>query len=290
MRWPEDAACGVVVTIDLDGDLPFLAASPENHLRVKSRSVGHYGIDAGSARLLRVLREASILATWFVPGEIARRHPGLVREIDAQGHLIGVHGDLHLDFDELDLLGQLREMTRGRAALAEVLGEAPLGFRTTAGEWALDFPREAASAGFTWSSSLPSDDVPFRVAPGLMEVPFRYETEDYQYLAYNLDPPFPPGQSRITPIEVVEENWWQEYLGAARWGTLFVLRLNAELMGTPGRARMLRRFLGRIHADGRGIMLTCADAARLAEVEPASRHEHPYQRFERLFVEGDERA
>lgn len=283
MRWPNDAKCGVLVTVDLDGDLPFLAQGGDHALREKSRSVGQYGTDVGATRVLRVFADAGIRATWFVPGQVAREHGALVRAIAAHGHAIGVHGDQHLDFDGLTLEEQLRELTAGQAALADVLGSAPTGFRSPAGEWDLDLPSRAAEHGFEWSSSLPADDMPFTLAEELIELPFRYELEDYQYLAYNLDPPFPPGLSRITPIATVESNWWREYLGAAHYGTMFLLRLNAELIGTPGRARMLSRFLTRIQRDGRAAFLTCPEAAVLARSTPSPEAEHPYQRFERLF-------
>ncbi|MBK0417910.1 polysaccharide deacetylase family protein [Leucobacter sp. CSA1] len=288
MSWPHGDGCAVVITVDVDGDLPFLAAHPENEHRAKSRSVGRYGPEVGARRVLGVLERCGVRADWFIPGRLAADDPELLREVTRAGHSVGVHGDAHLDFDGLSLDEQLREIAGGAAALAAVTGERPRGFRIPSGEWHPELPRRAAELGFEWSSSLPSDDHPFRTAPGLAEVPWRYELEDAQYFAYNLDPPFPPGQSRITPIETVEANWWCEYEGAARWGTLFVLRLNAELIGTPGRARMLERLIGRIRADGRAEFRSCAEAAAFADLRPGATGEHPYQLFER--IRGEELA
>lgn len=282
MIWPNGATFAFLVTVDIDGDLPLLAESPANSDRLKSRSVGLYGPEHGVARLVRVLGRHRLTADWFIPGEIARRYPDLVRELHEQGHGIGVHGNRHLDFDRLTPAEQIAEMLNGRDALAQVLGTTPPGFRTPAGEWAAGFPESMAQAGFSWSSSLPSDELPFALGrTGLTEIPFRYELEDQQYLGYNLDPPFPPGQSRITPLELVEENWGFELEGAARYGTLLHLRLNAEVMGVPGRARLLDRFLTRVCTRDGVWLANCDELDALSRIDSVA-GEHPYDLFARL--------
>jgi peptidoglycan/xylan/chitin deacetylase (PgdA/CDA1 family) len=46
-------------------------------------------------KLLALLRERNIKATWFVVGEMARAHPELIRQILAEGHEIGNHTMTH---------------------------------------------------------------------------------------------------------------------------------------------------------------------------------------------------
>src|SRR4051812_14352230 len=46
-------------------------------------------------RLLTLLDEAEVHATFFVLGHVAERHPEIVREIAAAGHEIGTHGQSH---------------------------------------------------------------------------------------------------------------------------------------------------------------------------------------------------
>ena len=46
-------------------------------------------------RILRLLAEYNVHATFFVLGWVADRHPDLVREIAAAGHEIGTHGYWH---------------------------------------------------------------------------------------------------------------------------------------------------------------------------------------------------
>lgn len=282
MTWPRGTTFAFLLSIDVDSDLPLLAQDPANVDRAKSRSAGRYGPEHGAPRLLAMLSDLGLRANWFFPGEVARQHTELVQAVHDAGHEIGVHGDRHLDFDALHLDGQIAEMLAGRNAIEKVTGATPSGFRTPGGEWAPGFPEAMHEAGFAWSSSLPSDEMPFHLTgTDLIEIPFRYELEDMQYLGYSLDPPFPPGQSRITPLEQVAENWWCEVRGAQRYGTLLHLRINAEIMGVASRTKMLRSFLADVRTGTDAWFTTCAELrARFASRDPDPAH--PYALFLRL--------
>ena len=284
MKWPNNARCAVAITIDVDGDLPFLALDPSYQDRLKSRSVGLYGPDHGAQRLLAVLERLGIKATWFIPGAITETHPELVREIAASGHDVGSHGNTHLDFDTLNLEDQIQEILGGRQKLADLLETPVRGFRTPAGEWKPGFLEAMTAAGLQWSSSLPCDDRPFWLAEtGILEIPFRYELEDLQYMGFNLDPPFPPGQSRITSHQTLRDNWRTEYEAANHWGVMFLLRLNAEIIGTPGRARLLEHFLTEIQQSGTAWIASCGELHSYVQaVYPDLEPDHPYTLFTQL--------
>ncbi|WP_262706260.1 MULTISPECIES: polysaccharide deacetylase family protein [Streptomyces] len=270
-----------MVTVDIDGDLPFLGIDPAHRDRLKSRSVGQYGPDHGADRLLRVFERQEIPVTWFVPGAIAQSYPGLMDRLVASGGDIASHGMHHLDFDGLGVPDQIDEMLRGRDALAAATGRSIVGFRTPAGEWGPGFVARMASEGFTWSSSIPADDRPFWLGrDGVLEIPFRYELEDLQYLGFNLDPPFPPGQSRIASHVTVRDNWRIEFEAANRWGTMFLLRLNAEIIGTPGRTRLLEQFLEGMRESGSWFVSCTEMRAHWDRVPPEPAH--PYALFEAL--------
>lgn len=282
MIWPDAASFAFTVSVDVDGDLPLLAEDPGNIDRHKSRSSGLYGPEHGAPRLLRALNDLGVSAQWFFPGAVAERYPELVSRVHEAGHGTGVHGHRHLNFDRLTLDQQIEEMTEGRSVITSLTGTAPTGFRTPSGEWGQGFLQAMESAGFRWSSSLASDDFPFHLTgTDLVEIPFRYELEDQQYLGYNLDPPFPPGQSRITPLEFVDANWKDDVLGAERYGTLAHLRLNAEVMGFPGRVRMLRSFLTWVKSRDSVWFATMDELCDLQK-EHGADPSHPYALFARM--------
>jgi peptidoglycan/xylan/chitin deacetylase (PgdA/CDA1 family) len=81
-------------------------------------------------RVLEALAPTRHRATFFVLGEKARRHPGVVREIHAGGHTLAVHGDSH---DRLHSFRMPRtvhdEIVRAGAAVQAATGVRPRFFR-----------------------------------------------------------------------------------------------------------------------------------------------------------------
>lgn len=112
----------------------------------------------GTLAILDVLRRHRARATFFVLGEVALRHPDLVRRMAAEGHEIACHGMTHTPLWRLTperFRGELRDF---RAAVRGALDSDPaIGFRaptfsldrTTA--WALGVLREE---GFLYDSSV----------------------------------------------------------------------------------------------------------------------------------------
>lgn len=126
--------------------------------------------------LLRLCDDLGIRATWFILGWTAERDPGLVREIAAAGHEIGCHTFAHpIAFEQTP--DEFREDTRrGRAAVGDATGEAPLAFRAASftilpgNYWALEILREE---GFRVDSSLFPVAHPRYGNPGGPREPFR---------------------------------------------------------------------------------------------------------------------
>src|SRR5262245_15800799 len=52
-------------------------------------------VERSTDRLLELMREHGARATFFVLGEVAKRHPALVQRIAAERHEIGCHSDRH---------------------------------------------------------------------------------------------------------------------------------------------------------------------------------------------------
>ncbi|NLH49953.1 MAG: DUF3473 domain-containing protein [Myxococcales bacterium] len=115
-------------------------------------------------RLLALLAEHQVRATFFVLGWIARRHPDLVRVIDAAGHEVGCHGTMHQPVDRLTPAEFRQDLHEAAQRLADLLGKPVQGYRAPnfsigpANPWALDI---LLDEGFTYDSSLfPGRKVP----------------------------------------------------------------------------------------------------------------------------------
>ncbi|MGW2931717.1 polysaccharide deacetylase family protein [Streptomyces sp. NPDC001156] len=78
---------------------------------------------------LRLLAERRVQATFFLLGSEVRRSPGLVREIEAAGHEIGIHGWLHRPLLLRGPRATYDDFARARDIVAEITGRRPRLFR-----------------------------------------------------------------------------------------------------------------------------------------------------------------
>lgn len=74
-------------------------------------------------KVLDILRERNIKATFFLVGENVRRHPEMARQIVAEGHTIGIHCDNH-DYDALykSVDSYVADFEKARQTVYEVTG------------------------------------------------------------------------------------------------------------------------------------------------------------------------
>ena len=76
-------------------------------------------VERGTDALLEVFARHVVHATFFLLGEVARRHPALVRRIAAGGHEIACHGMTHRPLWALDRESFRAELRAFRAVLRE---------------------------------------------------------------------------------------------------------------------------------------------------------------------------
>ena len=81
--------------------------------------------------ILDLLDRHRVRATFFVLGNVARKHPDLIRTLHDRGHEIASHGMSHTPLWDLDGEGLDKELRNFRQVIAEILGDgvAVSGFR-----------------------------------------------------------------------------------------------------------------------------------------------------------------
>lgn len=105
--------------------------NPDDHIEQSVRTV------------LDLLAAHDVRATFFVVGEVARDHPGLVREIRDGGHELASHGHTHTSIWDTTPSEFRAELRDSRTAIEAATGVTPTGFRapnfslTEATEWAV---------------------------------------------------------------------------------------------------------------------------------------------------------
>lgn len=80
-------------------------------------------------RLLDLFAEFDTKATFFILGEVAKTHPGLMREIASRGHELGVHGYSHTRYNLLSREELREEISRAKKLVENASGEEVIGHR-----------------------------------------------------------------------------------------------------------------------------------------------------------------
>lgn len=107
-------------------------------------------------RLLDMLDELEIRATFFVLGMAARSHPGLVERIAHQGHEIACHGDAHLPVSSQRPEEFAADLRSACSTIEQLTGRRPVGYRAPAFSitrqtpWAYEV---LAAEGFAYDAS-----------------------------------------------------------------------------------------------------------------------------------------
>ncbi|RUU53045.1 polysaccharide deacetylase, partial [Mesorhizobium sp. M2C.T.Ca.TU.009.01.2.1] len=122
----------VCLTFDFDAVSLWVSTFKQTTATPVSR--GEYGANVGIGRVLDLLQEKDVKATFFVPSHTAVSFPRQTRRIIEEGHEIGVHGYCHET-----PIGYTREaeaglLDRSIAKLRTVLGNdfTPIGYRSPA--------------------------------------------------------------------------------------------------------------------------------------------------------------
>lgn len=85
-------------------------------------------------RLLDLLAQLEVVATFFVIGRQAEKHPDVVRRIVQDGHALGNHTYSHPQRRELTARAAADEVSRCSEALAQIVGKIPTLFRPPRGQ------------------------------------------------------------------------------------------------------------------------------------------------------------
>lgn len=83
----------------------------------------------GTPAVLDALAGLGWRATFFVLGEQARRHPGVLRRVVAAGHEIALHGHRHANHLRRSPAWVRRDLTRAYGTVEELTGVKPRWFR-----------------------------------------------------------------------------------------------------------------------------------------------------------------
>ena len=143
------------MTIDVEDDFQVSAFAP--HIARSSWAELECRVEANVDRILGILDDGAVVATFFTLGWIAERYPQLVRRIVDGGHELASHGYGHLRASDQSHTAFLEDITSSKKILEDIGGQAVRGYRAPsfsigpANLWALDSLQQA---GYRYSSSI----------------------------------------------------------------------------------------------------------------------------------------
>ena len=252
----------VVIGICLDAEAIWTGQNPEAAKRPVMLSQGAFAIKEGLAPLLDLLDRAGVRATFYIPGVTADRYPDAVLTIHRRGHEIASHTYDHRSVLLMTQQEEELDLIRGIDALAAITGERPLTWRSASWEWSARTLDLLLRHGVTVSANYHDRLRPYRhVRDGapvdLVELPVQWHLADAPFFRYG-------GQigRTIDSAGQVQTIWQDEFDALYEMpGTFYHLTLHVQLIGHPGRLRMLERHLNHIRGHERVTFMTAQEIA-----------------------------
>lgn len=142
------------MTIDVEDY--FQVSAFETHIKKRDWDAWECRVVENVDKILFILSDHQIHATFFILGWIAKKHPHLVKKIAEQGHEIASHGDEHDKITTLTPEKFLIDIKNTKLLLEDISGSKIKGYRAPSFSidesnfWAFDC---LAQAGYLYSSS-----------------------------------------------------------------------------------------------------------------------------------------
>lgn len=217
---------------------------------------GIYAPRRGVGRILDLLERYRIPATFFMEGWNVRKYAGLAQEVARRGHEVAAHGWMHEQWNTLEPSHEAELIHRTTQVIADVVGEAPRGWRSPAG---LATPHTLAllkEAGYGYDSTFGGDDIPYvlQVQSGgnasIVELPWQWALDDAVYYA--------PTRAIRRPSEVADL-WIEEFNAALKTTGYFMLVCHPRYSGRPAQLMALEKLIAHMQSHD-GVRFARCDA------------------------------
>lgn len=143
-----------------------------------------YGTRVGYWRIVEVLRELEVKATFSTCGLVAARLPSLVADAARRGHEVSAHGwrwESHVDLEEADERVRIEKTV---TAIKAATDRAPVGWHTRSATSVNTRRLLVDHGGFLYDSDAYNDDLPYFVKPQgkpHLVLPYSFDTNDMHF-------------------------------------------------------------------------------------------------------------
>ena len=274
-RWPGDARIAVQFVINyeeggenniLHGDAAseaflseIVGAQPwpgQRHMNMES--IYEYGSRAGYWRLHRMFTSRAMPVTVYAVATALARYPGIVPSMQRAGWEIATHGLKWIDYRDLPEDVERQHIAEAIRLQRELAGERPLGFyqgRSSINTLTLG----AEEGGFLYLADAYADELPYWIegphGPQLV-VPYTLDANDMRFAT-------PQGfNSGDQFFAYLKDSFDTLYAEGAEAPRMMSVGLHCRLVGRPGRAAALARFLDYVASHERVWVARRIDIAR----------------------------
>jgi len=235
-------------------------------------SIYEYGARAGFWRLHRMFTAAAVPVTVYGVATALARSPDQVAAMKEAGWEIASHGLRWIDYRDHDEATERADLIEAVRLHTEVVGERPTGMylgRTSVNSVRL----AAAEGGFDWISDTYDDDLPYwldhdghgnAISPQLV-IPYTLDANDMRFATAQ---GFNSGDQFFAYLKDAFDTLYAE--GKAGRPAMMNIGLHCRLIGRPGRAAALRRFIDYVKSHDRVWVPT------RGQIAAHWRETHPY--------------
>lgn len=235
--WPHGKRAACAFTFDLDAETLWLARGVNEPVTL---SQGTFGVQEALPRILDLLRQADIRASFFVPAWVAEHHPDAVKSIVAGGHEVGCHGDVHEKVSDLEPAQEEKILLRSVEVLTRQAGQRPVGYRAPAWQLSPNTLGLLARHGFEYSSNMMDRLRPYLHAAAegrrLVEIPVSWVLDDAPFFMFT-------GQRAMQAPGPVLQGWLTELEDITDVGGVTNFTFHPQIIGRPSRFACLRELV-----------------------------------------------
>lgn len=252
---PRGKKCAVCLTFDFDAISVWPGALKVSSPTYISR--GEFGA-IGAQRILDLLDQYKIKATWAIPGHTIDTYPEICKKIHQKGHEICHHGYLHETPVTLSRDQEEKILKKGIGIIKRLTGSIPKGYRSPAWDLSPNSIELLLEYGFRYDSSLMgSDYIPYRCRLGdkfvpdgpykfgkeidMVEIPVSWSLDDFPAFEFVANTPW----NGLRSSSDVYENWRLDfdYMYDRVPNGVYTLTMHPQVIGRGHRMITLERLI-----------------------------------------------
>jgi len=281
--WPDDAKIALSIVVNVEEGSEMTVARGDRgmepvdelgiHIKSPIRNYGNesnylYGIKAGAPRIVKLLRDYDIKASWTVAALSLESHPEIASAIRTLGHEPVSHGYRWIHQFKMDETTERDFIAKAVTSIEQSTGTRPYGWLSR--YFHTDNTRRLLiEAGFAYHMDDYSGDVPFwdrTTVPGkpIAIVPYQLDDNDMKMWT---DPAYTPAAWLDYARRCFDQLYREGVEGNPK---MMSLGLHLRIIGRPGRIWALEQFFQHVRGHNDVWIATRNQIAQhLATVEPA---------------------